>query len=56
MLNDKNNNIINHHTPRASVRARLQKVLAAAASASWDGTAVVRDGAEDLEFLLEVFA
>lgn len=34
----------------------LQKVLSPAASASGDGAAVVGDGAEDLEFLLEVLA
>jgi hypothetical protein len=34
----------------------LQKVFAAAASAGGDGSAVVWDGAEYLEFLLQVFA
>jgi hypothetical protein len=50
MLNDQNKITMRR------VSQRLQKVFAAAASAGRDGSAVVWDGAEYLEFLLQVFA
>lgn len=49
--------VSNRSSPAARSTAHaLQKVLSSAAASSWDGTAVVGHGTEDLELLLEVLS